>query len=89
MIIFFLRESIPEERKTIEKNILFLYKECENFILSDECTHKLRKELEVSIPNCLIVLRKWIYELENSDHGIVIAGKLRNNHLFIIIHIFE
>lgn len=74
---FFLRKSIPEEKETIEKNILSLYKECENFISSDECTKNLRNELEESIPDCLTVLRKWMDELENSDHGIVIAGKLR------------
>lgn len=72
---FFLRESIPEEKETIEKNISSLYKECENFISSDECTQNLRNELEESIPDCLTVLRKWKNDLENSDHGIVIAGK--------------
>lgn len=54
-----------------------MYKECENFISSDECTKNLRNELEESIPDCLTVLRKWMDDLENSDHGIVIAGKLR------------
>nr|XP_034319456.1 transmembrane GTPase Marf-like [Crassostrea gigas] len=68
-------ESIPEEKETIEKNISSLYKECENFISSDECTQNLRNELEKSIPDCLTVLRKWKNDLENSDHGIVIAGE--------------
>lgn len=64
-----------EDKEAVEKNVLSLYKDCESFILSNECTHDLRNELEESIPDCLTVLRKWINDLENSDHGIVIAGE--------------
>lgn len=84
----FLRKIIPEDKEAVEKNVLSLYKDCEGFILSDECTQDLRNELEESIPDCLTVLRKWINDLENSDHGIVIAGKLRNNYVLIML-IFE
>lgn len=71
---FFLRKSNLEDKEAVEKNVLSLYKDCESFILSNECTQNLRNELEESIPDCLTVLRKWINDLENSDHGIVIAG---------------
>lgn len=84
-IYFYFRKSIQEERKTVEKNMLSLYKECENFLISGEYTQEIRNEVEESIPNCLTVLRKWINDLENSDHGIVIAGKLRNNFVFITL----
>lgn len=69
------RKFKPEDKEAVEKNVLSLYKECESFILSNECTQDLRNELEKSIPDCLTVLRKWINDLENSDHGIVIAGE--------------
>lgn len=69
------RNSIPEERKAIEKSILSLYKECEHFLISDDCTEDLRNELEESIPDCCTVLRKWVNDLEKSDHSIVIAGE--------------
>lgn len=82
-------KSIPEEKETIEKNILSLYKECENFISSDECTKNLRNELEVSIPDCLTVLRKWMDDLENSDHGIVIAGETSAGKSTLINKLFE
>lgn len=82
-------KSIPEEKETIEKNILSLYKECENFISSDECTKNLRNELEVSIPDCLTVLRKWMDDLENSDHGIVIAGEKSAGKSTLINKLFE
>lgn len=72
----FLRIFNPEDKEAVEQNVLFLYKDCESFILSNECTEDLRKELEESIPDCLTVLRKWINDLENSDHGIVIAGRV-------------
>uniref|UniRef100_A0A8W8NX32 Uncharacterized protein n=1 Tax=Magallana gigas TaxID=29159 RepID=A0A8W8NX32_MAGGI len=71
------RKFNPEDKEAVEENVLSLYKDCESFILSNECTQDLRNELEESIPDCLTVLRKWINDLENSDHGIVIAG--RNN----------
>lgn len=61
--------------------MLSLYKECENFLKSSEYTQEIRNEVEESIPNCLTVLQKWINDLENSDHGIVIAGKLRNKFM--------
>lgn len=61
--------------------MLSLYKECENFLRSSEYTQEIRNEVEESIPNCLTVLQKWINDLENSDHGIVIAGKLRNKFM--------
>lgn len=82
-------KSIPEEKETIEKNILSLYKECENFISSDECTKNLRNELEESIPDCLTVLRKWMDDLENSDHGIVIAGETSAGKSTLINKLFE
>lgn len=82
-------ESIPEEKETIEKNISSLYKECENFISSDECTQNLRNELEESIPDCLTVLRKWKNDLENSDHGIVIAGETSAGKSTLINKLFE
>lgn len=72
----FLRKFNPEDKEEVEQNVLSLYKICEKLILSDECTQDLRNELEESIPNCLTVLRKWINDLENSDHGIVIAGSV-------------
>lgn len=61
--------------------MLSLYKECENFLRSSEYTQEIRNEVEESIPNCPTVLQKWINDLENSDHGIVIAGKLRNKFM--------
>lgn len=61
--------------------MLSLYKECENFLRSSEYTQEIRNEVEESIPNCLTVLQKWINDLEISDHGIVIAGKLRNKFM--------
>lgn len=85
---FFFRKRTQEKRKTVEKNILSLYKEIENFLISDECTQDLRNELEKSIPDCLTVHRKWVNDLEKSDHSIVIAGKLRNDYVFIAF-IFE
>lgn len=69
------RKFNPEDKEAVEENVLSLYKDCESFILSNECTQDLRNELEESIPDCLTVLRKWINDLENSDHGIVIAGE--------------
>lgn len=69
------RKFNPEDKEEVEENVLSLYKDCESFILSNECTQDLRNELEESIPNCLTVLRKWKNDLENSDHGIVIAGE--------------
>lgn len=72
----FLRKFNQEDKEAVEKNVLSLYKDCERFILSNECTQDLRNELEESIPDCLTVLRKWINDLENSDHGIVIAGRV-------------
>lgn len=38
----------------------------------------LRKELELSFPNCLALLRKWRQDLEKNEHGIVIADKIKN-----------
>lgn len=70
----FLRKFNPEDTEAVEENVLSLYKDCESFILSSEYTQDLRNELEESIPDCLTVLRKWINDLENSDHEIVIAG---------------
>lgn len=72
----YLRKFNQEDKEAVEKNVLSLYKDCEMFILSNECTQDLRNELEESIPDCLTVLRKWINDLENSDHGIVIAGRV-------------
>lgn len=69
------RKFNPEDKEAVEENVLSLYKDCESFILSNECTQDLRNELEQSIPDCLTVLQKWINDLENSDHGIVIAGE--------------
>lgn len=41
----------------------------------------LRKELELSFPNCLALLRKWRQDLEKNEHGIVIAGKMKNTDI--------
>lgn len=53
-----------------------MYQEVESVLKSDEYLEDLRLELDHSNPNYLTVLEKRIKDMETSDHGIVVAGKL-------------
>lgn len=70
----FDREITLEERENIQRRVILVYKDIEAFLKSDKYNQELRSELEKSNPNYLDVLKKWRNDLENSDHGIVIAG---------------
>lgn len=70
----FFRGITLEEKENIERRVILSYKDLESFLKSDKYTEDLRNELEKSNPNYLDVLQKWRRDLENSDHGIVIAG---------------
>lgn len=59
----------------MQRRVILVYKDIEAFLKSDKYNQELRSELEKSNPNYLDVLKKWRNDLENSDHGIVIAGK--------------
>lgn len=41
----------------------------------------LRKDLELSFPNYLALLRKWRLGVDKNEHGIVIAGKMNNTDI--------
>lgn len=69
------REITLEEKEKIEQKVILAYKNLEAYLKSDQYDQELRNELEKSNPNYLDVLRKWRNDLENSDHGIVIAGE--------------
>lgn len=46
------------------------------FLKSGEYTKDFQNELQQSYPDYLKVLEKRIEDMEKSDHGIVIAGKV-------------
>lgn len=73
---FFFRKFNLEDKVVVEKNVLFLYKDCESFILSNECIQDFCNEFEEFILDCFIVFWKWINDLENFDYGIVIVGSV-------------
>lgn len=74
LIQSFCREIILEENEKIEQRVILAYKNLESFLKSDKYDQELRNELEKSNSNYIHVLKKWRNDLENSDHGIVIAG---------------
>lgn len=53
-----------------------MYRKLESILKSDKYLEDLRFELEHANPNYLTVLQKRIKDMENSDHGIVVAGIL-------------
>lgn len=58
----------------IKEKIIYLYRDIERFLKSDEYTEELRNELQQSNPDYMTVLEKRINDIEKTDHGIVIAG---------------
>lgn len=76
-ICIFYRFSNVEEKDSAAKQVINIYQALETFLESDEYGMDLRKDLELSFPNYLLLLRKWRLDLEKNEHGIVIAGKIK------------
>lgn len=55
----------------------------QKFLQSEVYTKELQNELQQSNPDYLKVLEKRIRDMEKSDHGIVIAGKVDKKTLNI------
>lgn len=55
----------------------------QKFLQSEVYTKELQNELQQSNPDYLKVLEKRIRDMEKSDHGIVIAGKVAKKTLNI------
>lgn len=60
----------------MKQKLISIYRDLEKFLLSDVYTEDLQNELQQSNPDYLKVLEKRIRDMEKSDHGIVIAGKV-------------
>lgn len=69
------RFSNVEKECSAAEKVIHIYQALEKILESDEYGMDLRKELELSFPNCLALLRKWRQDLEKNEHGIVIAGE--------------
>lgn len=72
----FLRYHYSDEREEIKQKVISIYQDLKTFLKSDEYTEDLKNELQQSYPDYLEVLEKRIGDMEKSDHGIVIAGKV-------------
>lgn len=72
----FLRYHHSDEREEIKQKVISIYQDLKTFLKSDEYTEDLKNELQQSYPDYLEVLEKRIGDMEKSDHGIVIAGKV-------------
>lgn len=68
--------------------MISIYRDLQKFLQSDVYTKELQNELQQSNPDYLTVLEKRIKDMEKSDHGIVIAGKVakKNQTLKYIKH---
>lgn len=80
----FNREITLEEKENRERRVILVYNDIEAFFKIDEYNQGLRSELKKSNPNYLDVLKKWRNDLENSEHGIVIAGILSDLNISVI-----
>lgn len=69
------RAKTITEKENIEQKVISAYKNLELFLKDDKYDQELRNELEKLHPNYLDIIKKWRNDLENSDHGIVIAGE--------------
>lgn len=77
----FKRFSNVEKECSAAEKVIHIYQALEKILESDEYGMDLRKELELSFPNCFALLRKWRQDLEKNEHGIVIAGKMKNTDI--------
>lgn len=66
-----------EDGLMMKKKIASLYRDLETFLKSDDFTDELKNELQQSNPDYLTVLEKRIKDIEQVDHGIVIAGVMQ------------
>lgn len=64
-----------EKIESSTKIAISIYEEIEKFVRRDEYSDALRKELESSIRKYRTLFSKWRKDLEQTDHGIVVAGK--------------
>lgn len=70
-----------EEREGIKQKLISIYRDLQKFLQSEVYTKELQNELQQSNPDYLKVLEKRIRDMEKSDHGIVIAGKVAKKTL--------
>lgn len=69
------RYSMVEKIESSTKIAISIYEAIEKFVRRDEYSDDLRKELESSIPKYRTLFSKWRKDLEQTDHGIVVAGE--------------
>lgn len=78
--IFYRCNSLENEE--LKKEVIYLYGGVENLFKGDEYSEDLRLELQELYPDYLNVLRKNRKDMEEYDHGIVIAGIKRLDNYF-------
>lgn len=73
-----------EKIESSTKIAISIYEAIEKFVRRDEYSDDLSKELESSIPKYRTLFSKWRKDLEQTDHGIVVAGKKNNLAIYMI-----
>lgn len=71
---FFSSKPLLEGRENAKQKVIELYTQLERFLKSDAYRKDLEMELEKSNPGFIKNIRKRIKDMNETDHGIVIAG---------------